>query len=288
MKTVTILSGKGGTGKTTVVSAVINNAKNCTIIDTDVDAANLHLYLEHQVISKEPFLGEKSYTVDPALCNSCENCYELCRFSAVVPPKEENGPFYIEPLLCEGCGVCAWFCPVNAIKTGETEAGHIFTGHSEERPFIFGELLPGNSNSGKMVTKIREKAVKAAREKGSDFIIADGPPGTACPVIASITGVHTVIFVTEPSMSGMHDLERVIELSDHFRPRKGLVINKYSMDLNITGKIEKMCERLNIPVLCKIPFEESIAKQSARGKIPQNSDIFTRQIQKINDWIERG
>lgn len=262
IKQITVVSGKGGTGKTTFVSALAVLMENKVIADCDVDASNLHLVIDPVVVNKETFVSGKVYSIDKNKCIECGKCITYCRFSAI------SDDYVIDSFSCEHCGLCEKICPVDAIITQPREAGEWYVSNSRYGVFIHAELNAGEENSGKLVTKVREEAKKYAQKEGKEFILIDGPPGVGCPVIASITGVDIVVIVTEPSMSGLHDLKRVLELIDYFRITPVVVINKYDLNIENSKLIEEFCEKRKIEIIAKIPYTKQIVDSIVKGIPP--------------------
>ncbi len=260
MKEILILSGKGGTGKTTVAGALGFWLKDKVLVDADVDASNLPLLFPHQVIRQRPFRSGLEAQKDPERCNNCGLCREKCRFGAIDEDLE------IDPLACEGCGVCAWFCPEEAINLVEKEVGQIFWAETEYGPMIYATLYPGEENSGKLVAEVKKEAHRWAEEKGLGYILVDGSPGIGCPVIASLSGADAVLLVAEPSLSGLHDLQRVAALLAHFKISAGLVINKADLNAEASQKLEEEARRLGIALLGKIPYDPSVFQALHQGQ----------------------
>lgn len=261
-KQITIISGKGGTGKTSFISSLAVMVNNKVIVDCDVDAANLHLLLKPETIHAETFKSGRTFSINNDLCTECGQCVSVCRFNAITPE------FVIDQFSCEHCGLCAAICPVNAIISSERESGEWFISQTRYGPFIHARLKPGEENSGKLVSKVRQIASEYAEKENAKYILIDGPPGTGCPVIASITGVDAVVVVTEPSMSGLHDLSRVLKLADHFRTGAKVVINKYDLNYENTKLIEAYCQKKDIEVIAKIPYSEEVIKSIVNGMPP--------------------
>jgi len=251
MKQITIISGKGGTGKTVITASFATLAKNKVMADCDVDAADLHLLLHPEIKEVYEFKGEKRAVIDEKKCNGCGKCIEVCRFNAI----EESTPIRINPLSCEGCGVCHYVCPLNAIEMKDNIAGKWYVSETRYGPMVHAQLNAAEENSGKLVTVVRQKAKLIAEEKNINLIIIDGPPGIGCPVISAITGVDAVLVVTEPTISGIHDMERVIGVSRHFGIKTFCCINKYNINLENTQKIEEWCKKNGVSILGKIPFD---------------------------------
>ena len=255
MKQILVISGKGGTGKTFFTGCLAVYFKDKIIVDCDVDAANLHLILHPKIKEKHEFWSGKKAYIDQDNCSLCGTCKEICRFSAVI---EENGIYTIDPYSCEGCTICSYMCPSEAIVLKDNLAGYYFISETKYGPFIHAELGIAQENSGKLVAKLREIAKNLAEKKNYKYVIIDGPPGVGCPVIASLTDVDIAIIITEPTLSGLHDLERVVELANHFKIPLKLIINKFNLNEEITSKIEKRANELKVQIIGKIPFSEDI------------------------------
>jgi len=248
MKQITILSGKGGTGKTTIAAAFTVLAKSIVVADCDVDAPNLHMLLHPEILEKKEFRGSRIAVIDEAKCVKCGICREKCRFDAITQD------FTVDPFSCEGCGVCAIICPVNAVTLTERLSGHVYISRMRYGFMVHALLKPGESNSGKLVTMVRQDARLLADRKGIGLIIIDGPPGIGCPAIASVTGVDAGLVVTEPTLSGIHDLERAIQLLRYFNVRLFVCLNMHDINEDNTDRIIKSCEKNGVEVVGKIPF----------------------------------
>ncbi len=230
----TVISGKGGTGKSSITRALLDCAGTCVSADCDVDAANLHLVLGHTNIVMEPFISGFDYRIDPEICTSCGLCQEQCAYNAIRGNT-------IDPYSCEGCGVCHYFCPADAVIKTDKECGEFIRAESPYGPFVYARLHPGEENSGKLVTRVREAGKEAAEEKNLSYVINDGPPGIGCPVIASITGVSAVLIVTEPTITGYEDFIRAAELVSHFRIPVFVCVNKADINPDYVEKIRQKC-----------------------------------------------
>jgi len=260
MKSVLFLSGKGGTGKTSLAGAFAFLATEKVLVDCDVDAANLHLLLDPQVVSEGTFVGSKEAVKDSEACTSCGKCAEVCRFYAI------DETFQIDPYLCEGCGACAYVCPVDAITLSPRESGHWFTATTRLGPLSSAELYPGEESSGKLVTLVKQKADELGKQEKAERLVIDGAPGIGCPVIASVSGVNAVILVTEPSLSGLHDLERILGVVKHFHIPAWLVINKADLSEEVSRKIEAFATSHELPFLGRIPYDRKVTEQMVEGK----------------------
>ncbi|MDD3042120.1 MAG: 4Fe-4S binding protein [Methanosarcinaceae archaeon] len=253
MKQLTVISGKGGTGKTTLTAAFASLANNAVFADCDVDAADMHLILKPEVLETEDFCGLEGAVIDKDLCVECGKCREHCRYGAIT---EGAGTFKIDPLSCEGCAVCTLVCPEGAVSMQTRVSGQAFISRTRFGPMAHARLGIGEEASGKLVSEVRENAKKLAEKSGRELIIIDGPPGTGCPVIAAITGTDLILVVSEPTLSGLHDLKRVIELAKHFRIPAAVCINKYDINEENTRLIEDFCEGADIPVLGRLPYDD--------------------------------
>jgi MinD superfamily P-loop ATPase len=257
MKQLVIISGKGGTGKTSIVAALSSLSENKVIVDCDVDAADMHLILDPKIIKEEEFIGGKNYTIDKEKCNNCSKCEEVCRFDAIG---FIEGKYFIKPLKCESCGVCAYFCPIDAIDVGEQISGKWFISDTRNGTMVHARLNYAEDNSGKLVAKIREEAKIIAEDKKNELILIDGPPGIGCPVIASLTGTDLVLFVTEPTVSGIHDLKRIAQVVSHFKIKGMLCINKFDLNSEKVDELEDYCEKNSIEIVGKIPYDTDFTK----------------------------
>ena len=268
MKELVVISGKGGTGKTSIVAAFAALAEKAVLADCDVDAADLHLVLEPEVKHREPFSGGREAVIRQEDCTGCGDCLARCRFDAVRREEQETGKgvFSIDPMGCEGCGVCVHFCPVGAIDFPEKVNGEWFVSETRHGPMVHAKLGIAEENSGKLVTIVRRKAKEIAEERRLDFIIVDGSPGIGCPVIASIGGADMVLAVTEPTMSGLHDLERVVSLAKHFGIPAAVCINKADINPEMAGKIETFCHGEGLQLLGLIPYDTAVTKAQLEAK----------------------
>ena len=251
MKEILVLSGKGGTGKTSIVGSFAHLADSKVMLDCDVDASDLHLLLSPETIEEHEFRSGVKARVETNKCSACGMCAELCQFESVT--MEETA--VISRLSCEGCGVCAHFCPEDAIRLDENHCGTWYISDTAYGPFVHSQLFAGEENSGKLVSHIKSEARKVAEQSGAELILIDGSPGVGCPVIASLSNVDMVLVVTEPSQSGKHDLERILDLTDHFKILTKLCINKWDLHAEMSDEIELLAERRGVEVLGKIPFD---------------------------------
>jgi MinD superfamily P-loop ATPase len=260
MKQLTILSGKGGTGKTSITAAFAVLAKNAIVADCDVDAPDLHMLLHPEVIETKEFKGSKVAVIDETKCIRCGLCRENCVFDAVTKDLK------VDAIACEGCSVCKVVCPINAIALAERVSGNAYISKMKYGFMSHALLYPGESNSGKLVTLVRQNAKILAEKEKRDLIIIDGSPGIGCPVIASITGVDAALVVTEPTLSGIHDLERVLKLLDHFNVVPFVCINMYDVNAENTNKILSFCRENRIDVVGIIPFSPEVTHAMVNGK----------------------
>lgn len=255
MKELVIISGKGGTGKTSVAASFAVLASNVVVADCDVDAADLHLVLEPQVLKRHDFSGGFSAAVRADQCSGCGTCLDLCRFDAV---SLEQGCAQIDGISCEGCGVCSHFCPEKAIEFAPAINGQWFLSATCQGPMVHARLGIAQENSGKLVSLIRKQAKQVAANEDRDLIIIDGSPGTGCPVIASLTGADQLLAVTEPTMSGRHDLKRVADLAAHFGTPLAVCINKWDLNPDLTHLIENDARHRNLPVVGRIRYDRAV------------------------------
>lgn len=249
VKELVLISGKGGTGKTSLLGAFASLAKDMVLCDADVDAADLYLILEPEVNERQDFQEGHRAVINPDRCTECGECRRLCRWNAISPE------FEVDPIDCEGCGVCVYFCPAEAIDFPLKTCGELFISETRVGPMVHARLGIAEDNSGKLVTLTRKQAKELATKKGLKLILTDGPPGLACPVIASITGATGVLIVTEPTLSGHHDMDRVVELAHHFGIPASVCINKCDLNPDMTETIEEYAGQRGLPVVGRIPFD---------------------------------
>lgn len=270
LKELVIISGKGGTGKTSITAGFASLAKNAVFADCDVDAADLHLIMSPKIKEESDFSGGKQASIVTGKCVSCGKCAQMCRFGAIKMDGEANGivqkTYKVDPISCEGCKVCVEFCPVNAIEFKDAVNGKWFISDTRFGTMVHAKLGIAEENSGKLVTLIRKKARQMAERESRDLIISDGSPGIGCPVIASITGADVVLIVTEPTLSGIHDLERVAQLTSSFGIKTFVCINKADINPEMTEKIENDAKEKGLEVAGKIPYDKNFTKSQIEKK----------------------
>ena len=259
MKELVVLSGKGGTGKTSIVASFAALAKDKVLTDCDVDAADLHLLLRPHTVRTEEFWSGQTARIDKNLCTECGLCTDVCRYSAI------SSDFKVDPISCEGCRFCFNVCPEDAVEMQENLAGQWFVSDTEYGPLVHAKLGIAQENSGKLVAVVRQNARELAQERDIDLVISDGPPGIGCPVISSLTGADLALLITEPTLSGIHDLERVIGTCRHFGVPALVCINKYDINKENTAKIEAFCHDLQLPPVSKIPFDNVVTESLVKG-----------------------
>jgi len=276
MKELVVISGKGGTGKTSLMAAFASLAKNKVLCDADVDAADLHLLTDPEIKKRHDFQGGSIAVINPDKCTQCELCRELCRWEAI------NEQFEVDSIECEGCGVCVDFCPEQAIDFPVQTCGQWFISDTRFGPMVHARLGIAEENSGKLVTLIRQEAKKLAEKNKLDLIVTDGPPGVGCPVIASIGGATALLIVTEPTVSGLHDMERVAQLAAHFKVPGMVCVNKFDLNIEQTQAIEKLAKEKKMTVLGRIPFDPVFTKSMVQGKtiFEYNTESITGQAVK--------
>lgn len=269
MPELVVISGKGGTGKTSLVASFAVLARQLVLADCDVDAADLHLVLEPRVHRREAFTGGKKARIKPGHCTACGKCEELCRFEAIFFDGPGNGPvprtFRIDPSACEGCGVCVHFCQEKAIEFNPSVDGEWYVSETRCGPMVHAQLHPGAGNSGKLVTLVRSEAQRISKQRGGSLILVDGSPGIGCPVIASITGASRILAVTEPTLSGEHDLDRVLRLARHFSLPTAVCVNKWTLNADIAERIEKRAGSDGALILPRVPYDPAITEAQRKG-----------------------
>lgn len=261
MKELVIISGKGGTGKTSITAALAETMpRNFVLADCDVDAPDLHLLLQPNVLKKQDFSGGNIAFIEKEKCVECGACRDLCRFDAITPD------FVVEEISCEGCGVCVWNCPEKAITFNERNNGEWYVSSTRFADMVHARLHPGEENSGKLVTQVRKTARERAEEIGAEMLLVDGPPGVGCPVIASIGGADLLLIVVEPTRSAIHDMQRALQLAEHFHVQAAVCINKYDLNEEMTQEIDDYCSEHNLSVLGKIAFDKKFVAAQIQGK----------------------
>ncbi len=282
MKELVIISGKGGTGKTSVTASLAFLAKGSVMADCDVDAADLHLILLPKVKECSSFRSGLLASINAEKCIGCGACKEACRFDAIC---EDNSLFEVDALACEGCKVCRLVCPADAVSIAESECGEWFVSETRCGTMVHAALRPGSENSGRLVSLVRQKAREVASSEGSPLIIIDGPPGIGCPVIASVGGTSMALVVTEPTQSGIHDLKRVLELNRHFKIPSCVCINKWDINPVLSRDIEVFCEQADVGLAGKIPYDESMTKAMIAGvsAVEYSDNFVSEEIRKM--WV---
>ena len=272
MKELVVISGKGGTGKTSIVASFAALAKQSVLADCDVDAADLHLVLAPDVGHSEEFYGGKVSNIDPDVCSGCGLCVESCRFDAIkesentVSPVSEKPGYIVDPINCEGCGVCMFVCPENAVELVDRKSGDWFISETRFGPMVHAKLGIAAENSGKLVALVKTNANRIASERRLDLVIVDGSPGIGCPVISSITGADLVLIVTEPTMSGQHDLARVSDLTAHFNIHAMVCVNKWDINTDVFGSILEWCDKRGLEMVGKIEYDSSVTEAQIAGQ----------------------
>ncbi|MBN1691214.1 MAG: ATP-binding protein [Dehalococcoidia bacterium] len=282
MKEVVVLSGKGGTGKTSITGCFAVLARNKVLADCDVDAADLHLLLNPEVRRTEEFWSGQSACIDENICNGCGLCEEICRFDAIRNLK-------VDPTACEGCGFCSRICPVEAISMLNNLAGHWYISDTKYGSLVHARLGIAQENSGKLVALVRQQARQLAESAQHTSIITDGPPGIGCPVISSLSGADLALLVTEPTVSGIHDLERVIDVCRHFQVPATVCVNKYDINEEKASEIKRYCTNNGIQVAGEIPFDTSVNQAVTLGLplVEYNDGPASRAVKQLWNNLEK-
>ena len=276
MKEVVVLSGKGGTGKTSIVGSFAALSQGEVLADCDVDAADLHLLLKPTLQQKHEFWSGQVAVIDEEKCTQCGLCQDVCRSEAIKD-------FKVDPISCEGCGFCYHVCPDEAIIMKESLSGHWFISDTKYGPLVHARLGIAQENSGKLVALVRQRARLIAEKQNLDYIISDGPPGIGCPVISSLSGADLALLVTEPTLSGIHDLERVIGVCHHFGVPALACINKYDINEDNTRQIENYCLNQGVEVVAKIPFDNVVTEALVQGLpvVEYSQGKVTKEIKSL-------
>jgi len=269
MKELVVISGKGGTGKTSFVGSFAALVEGKVLADCDVDAADLHLLLQPSVQKQGEFTGGKVARILPDTCTACGKCHELCRFDAIrMKGSAEEGSveYFVDPISCEGCGVCYFNCPSEAVDFKKEVNGQWFVSETRHGPLVHAKLGIAQENSGKLVTLVRTMAKNLAEERGYDLVLIDGSPGIGCPVIASLTGASLALVVTEPTLSGIHDYARICELTRHFGIKTLVCVNKHDLNEQMTSQIEQHAQAHDIEVAGRVRYDPAVTKAQIAGK----------------------
>ncbi len=268
MKQIVILSGKGGTGKTSLTAALAHIAADqhtLVLADADVDAANLEILLRPEKIKEHVFTGGFKAEIDSEKCNNCGICYDVCRFNAVIPPDSAEDSYRIDKISCEGCDSCVYQCPENAVKSERTVSGAWFVSSSVYGPLYHAEMKAGEENSGKLVTTVKNAAIEKSEKSADSILLVDGPPGIGCPVIAACAGADLAVISTEPGVSAIHDLTRILTTVRHFGITPSVCINRSDINPAKTEEIEEFCTNDGIPLLGRIPYDPAVTRSMSKG-----------------------
>ncbi|WP_035589025.1 ATP-binding protein [Hippea jasoniae] len=265
-KELVVISGKGGTGKTTLTASLASVIKNKVIVDADADAANMYILMKPEVKHKELFKGNPKAVINTDRCIKCDQCRQLCRFDAIYV--NSDGEYVVDELKCDSCKLCQIACPVEAVDMKDVYSGQWYESETAYGIMVHAKLYPGAENSGNLVTMVKHRAHLIADEKNIEYILVDGSPGIGCPVISTISGANFVIIVTEPTVSGLHDLKRVKKLCDSFKIKSGVVVNKYDLNSQKTEEIEEFAKREGMPFLGRIPFDKCVVDAIVNLQIP--------------------
>lgn len=282
MKEVVVLSGKGGTGKTSIVGSFAAIAEAKVLADCDVDAADLHLLLNPHGRDEHEFWSGQVASIDEGKCTECGLCQEVCRFGAIED-------FKVDATACEGCGFCYHICPADAISMTDCLAGHWFVSDTKYGPLVHARLGIAQENSGKLVAAVRKQAKSLAERQEARYIITDGPPGIGCPVISSLSGANLALLVTEPTLSGIHDLERVLGVCQHFGVPALVCINKYDINEDNSQQIVNYCRSQGVEVAAKIPFDNVVTKALVAGipVVEYSQGKATREIERLWETVSQ-
>lgn len=282
---IAVISGKGGTGKSSISAAFATLQPNVVLADCDVDAANLYLLFQPTHEKEEVFVSGFKAVIDKDLCTNCGECVSYCRFDAI---DKIEGEVIINETSCDGCKLCSRICPSEAISMVQEDNSRMYSGNFRNGKMVYGRLSPGEENSGRLVDIVREEAKKVTKANQIETIIIDGPPGIGCPVISTITGVNQAVIVTEPTLSGLHDLKRTIEVTSKFKLTTSVIINKFDLNTDMANEIQTYCNSLNINVIARLPFDKVVVDAMVNCKsiiefAPDSelTKILTEAYQKI-------
>ena len=292
MKELVVISGKGGTGKTSLTASFAALAPSAVLADCDVDAADLHLILAPEIRRRTEFRSGHAAFIRADACLGCGRCAVVCRFEAIAAttrPADETRVFSVDPSACEGCGVCIWNCPVQAIDFKERICGEWFVSDTRHGPMVHARLYPGAENSGKLVHLVREQARGLAKQESRDLVLVDGPPGTGCPVIAALTGASGVLVVTEPTVSGAHDLARVLELTRHFKIPAVVCVNKWDIHPEQADRIEAAARAAGATPISRVRYDKvaTTAQRQGRAVVEAGASPLADDIRAVwKTWMD--
>lgn len=254
---IAVISGKGGTGKSSISAAFAAIEKNIVLADCDVDAANMHVLFQPEIIDSQIYVSGSKAIINHKICVGCGLCSYYCRFGAISMKDERP---VLDEISCDGCKLCSRVCPEEAITMMPSDQSRMHSGKFRFGEMVYGQLAPGEENSGKLVNMVREKARLIKKELALNTILIDGPPGIGCPVISSVSGVDKVLVVTEPSLSALHDLERVLSITAKFSIKTAVLVNKFDLEEAMSAKVENLCSKLQIPILGKLPYDSMVTE----------------------------
>jgi len=286
-KEIVIVSGKGGTGKTSISAALTSLLQGQVVIaDCDVDAANLHILLQPKIQTEQPFKAGYQAKIRQSECTGCGLCAQKCRFEAIIHRQDDS--FQVDPIFCEGCGVCVYFCPEKAIDFVQQECGKWMLSTTKYGPMAHAHLHIGAENSGKLVSLVRRQAKELAQQNAKEYVLVDGPPGIGCPVIAALTGADVAVIVVEPTLSGLHDLQRIFRLIKHFKLPAGIIVNKWDLNPALTTQIKDFTTKHQESFLGQIPYHQDFATALAEltpitEYKPEYQDTFADILRQILD-----
>ncbi len=285
---IAVISGKGGTGKSSISAAFATLSEKVVLADCDVDAANLYILFNPTHQEEQVYIGGQKAEINYSLCSNCGLCISYCRFGAI---SFQNDTVTISETSCDGCKLCSRICPTEAITMINSDKSRMYAGTFRNGKMVYGRLAPGEENSGKLVNMVREKAKTIAKSENMDTIIIDGPPGIGCPVISTITGVDQVVIVTEPTISGMLDLKRVIEITSKFNLKTWVIINKYDLNYEMANQLEAYCKLINIKIAGKLFFDTRVVEAMVHCKSIMEfapESVFATQIKLAYKMITNG
>jgi MinD superfamily P-loop ATPase len=287
MKEIVMLSGKGGTGKTSLTAVFASMMRKPVVVDCDVDAANLHLLLSPIIEERHDFTGGAKARVHVTVCNGCGLCVDGCRFDALRLVEDVA---VVEPLHCEGCGVCTQRCPPGAISLETQSSGEWFLSRTRNGPMLHARLRPGQDNSGMLVAALRQSARALARRNGASWILVDGPPGTGCPVISSLTGADYAVMVTEPTLSGFEGLQRAVAVADHFLSPTGIIVNKADINPDVARRIEEYAAAAGRDVLGRIQYDPAFTTAQLLGSsvLGAATSVLRQRLEDVWRAVERA